>query len=105
MTQELRLSYHAPNVLTTSVHPNWVRTPLLAPLARELEKRGAVVMEPAAVADAVVNQLFSCRGAHVFLPASAARGALIRALPNWAQESVRMGVARTIAESVEIGGM
>ncbi|KAJ4401710.1 hypothetical protein N0V91_007751 [Didymella pomorum] len=105
LNQELRLSYNAPNVLTTSIHPNWVRTPLLAPVSQELEKRGAVVMEPSDVADAVVKQIFSCRGAQVFLPSAAGRSALIRALPNWMQEGVRMGVARTITESVRVGGM
>ncbi|KAJ4340848.1 hypothetical protein N0V87_002202 [Didymella glomerata] len=105
LTQELRLSYNAPKVLTTSIHPNWVRTPLLVPVEQELKKRGAVVMEPADVADAVAKQIFSCQGAQVFLPSSAGRSALIRALPNWMQESIRMGVARTITESVKIGGM
>jgi all-trans-retinol dehydrogenase (NAD+) len=75
------------------------------PVEQELKKRGAVVMEPADVADAVAKQIFSCQGAQVFLPSSAGRSALIRALPNWMQESIRMGVARTITESVKIGGM
>lgn len=92
-------------MLTTSIHPNWVRTPLLAPVEQELVRRGAVVIEPGDVADAVVAQIFGCRGAQVFLPEAAGRSALIRALPNWAQEGIRMGVARTITESVRIGGM
>ncbi|KAF3050804.1 hypothetical protein E8E11_002149 [Didymella keratinophila] len=105
LNQELRLSYNARNVLTTSIHPSWVRTPLLAPVEQELKKRGSAVMEPSDVADAVVNQVFSCRGAQVFLPSSAGRSALVRGLPNWMQEGIRMGVARTITESVKIGGM
>ncbi|KAF1923778.1 dehydrogenase/reductase SDR family member 8 precursor [Didymella exigua CBS 183.55] len=105
LNQELRLSYNAPAVLTTSVHPAWVRTPLLAPVEQELKKRGAVIMEPTDVADAVAKQVFSCRGAQVFLPGTAGKIAWIRALPNWVQERVRTGVSRTITESVEIGGM
>lgn len=92
-------------MLTTSVHPNWVRTPLLAPVEAELKKRGAVVLEPEDVADAVVNQVWSCRGAQVFLPGSAGKSSLIRALPNWVQEGIRTRLSKTITESVKIGGM
>ncbi|KAH6642453.1 hypothetical protein C7974DRAFT_301908 [Boeremia exigua] len=105
LTQELRLSYNAPNVLTTSIHPNWVRTPLLAPVEAELKKRAAIVMEPEDVADAIAKQVFECRGAQVFLPASAGRTSLIRALPNWMQERIRLGVSKTLTDSVKIGGM
>ncbi|KAJ4987516.1 short-chain dehydrogenase reductase 2 [Stagonosporopsis vannaccii] len=105
LNQELRLSYKAPGVLTTSIHPGWVRTPLLAPVVAELEKRGAAVMDAEDVANAVAKQVFGCRGAQVFLPESAWKSSLIRALPNWVQEGIRMGVSKTITESVEVGGM
>ncbi|KAJ4378651.1 hypothetical protein N0V86_005521 [Didymella sp. IMI 355093] len=105
LNQELRLTHSAPGVLTTSIHPSWVRTPLLAPVAQELAQRGAAIIEPADVADAVASQIFYCSGAQVFLPAAGGRSALVRGLPNWVQERVRMGLARTITESVKIGGM
>ena len=105
LNQELALSYKAPGVLTTSVHPNWVRTPLLAPVAAELEKRGAVIIEPVEVADAVVAQVLGARGGQVFVPGSAGKVSLLRALPNWVQEGVRKGVSKTITESVNVGGM
>lgn len=105
LNQELRLSYKAPGVLTTSIHPGWVRTPLLAPVVAELEKRGAAVMDAEDVANAVVKQVFGCRGAQVFLPEGSWKSSLIRALPNWVQEGVRMGISKTITESVEVGGM
>lgn len=87
------------------MHPNWVRTPLIEPVADELAKRGAVMIEPEEVADAVVAQVLSCRGAQVFVPRSAGKISLLRALPNWVQEGVRKGVSRTITESVAVGGM
>ncbi|KAF1363971.1 NAD(P)-binding protein [Lizonia empirigonia] len=105
LNQELALSYKAPGVLTTSVHPNWVRTPLIEPVADELAKRGAVMIEPEEVADAVVAQVLSCKGAQVFVPRSAGKISLLRALPNWVQEGVRKGVSKTITESVAVGGM
>ncbi|KAF2633503.1 NAD(P)-binding protein [Macroventuria anomochaeta] len=105
LNQELRVYYNAPSILTSSIHPNWVRTPLLAPVEAELKKRGVVVIEPEDVADAVLKQVFSCRGAQVFVPASAGKSSLVRALPNWLQESVRKGVSKTITKSVGVGGM
>jgi short-subunit dehydrogenase len=99
LNQELKHTYNAPSILTTSIHPLWVRTPLLAPVADELAQRGAVIIEPEDVADAIVNQVLRCAGAQVFVPGSAGKVSLLRALPNWVQEQVRSGVSRTITES------
>lgn len=70
-----------------------------------MKKRGTVLIEPAEVADAVAKQVLGCRGAQVFMPGSASKISLLRALPNWVQEGVRGGASRTITESVKIGGM
>lgn len=105
LNQELRHTYKTPGILTTSVHPSWVRTPLLIPVEAELAKRGAVMIEPEEVADAVVGQVFSCRSAQVFMPSSGSRISLLRGLPNWVQESVRGGVSQTIAESTKSAGL
>lgn len=61
--------------------------------------------EPDVVADAIVGQVVRCSSAQVFLPAQAARGSLLRGLPNWVQERVRRGIGKTIVESVEAGGL
>lgn len=82
-----------------------MRTPLIAPVEAEIKKRGAEIMEPEDVAKAIVKQVFDCRGAQVFLPQSAGKSSWIRALPNWMQEGIRMGVSKTITESVKVGGM
>jgi short-subunit dehydrogenase len=101
LNQELKLHYNSPNILTTSIHPNWVRTPLLAPVEQELRKRGSPIIEPTVVADAIVGQIMSCSGGQVFLPASVTKAALLRGLPNWVQESVRSDVSKTIQSSVK----
>ena len=44
-------------MLTTSIHPNWVRTPLIAPVEDELKKRGASITEPTVVADSIVKSI------------------------------------------------
>ncbi|KAF2789592.1 dehydrogenase/reductase SDR family member 8 precursor [Melanomma pulvis-pyrius CBS 109.77] len=97
LNQELKHRYNAPNVLTTSVHPNWVRTPLIAPFEKTLRAAGSPIIEPEEVADAIVAQIVSCSGAQVFLPSVASRSAFLRAFPNWLQEAVRSGVSKTIA--------
>ncbi|OAL55379.1 dehydrogenase/reductase SDR family member 8 precursor [Pyrenochaeta sp. DS3sAY3a] len=101
LNQELVHHYKAPNVLTTSIHPNWVRTPLLGPVEQELKQRGSVILEPTDVADAVSKQIESCRGGQVFLPQSIAKVSFLRGVPNWVQETVRMGVTKTISDSAK----
>ncbi|KAF1844675.1 dehydrogenase/reductase SDR family member 8 precursor [Cucurbitaria berberidis CBS 394.84] len=102
LSQELKHHYAAPNVLTTSIHPGWVRTPLLAPMEQELKQRGAAIIEPKDVADAVVASVERCAGGHVFLPASlGGTTALLRGLPSWVQELVRDGVTKTIYKSAK----
>lgn len=103
LNQELKHHYDAPNVLTTSIHPNWVRTPLLAPVEEELEKRNAVVIEPSVVADTVAERVFGCTGGQVFLPGSIGRISALRGWSNWVQERIRDGVSKTIYGSVAAG--
>jgi all-trans-retinol dehydrogenase (NAD+) len=101
LNQELRLHYNSPNVLTTSIHPHWVRTPLLTPLQDELQKGGEPILEPAVVADAVVESVMSCSGRQVMLPSSSSRASLVRALPNWVQENVRSSVSKLIRKCAQ----
>lgn len=100
LRQELPTHHSAPSILTTSIHPNWVRTPLLAPVEAELQQRGAAIIEPDLVADEIVAAITSCRGGQVFLPKGVGKVSLLRGLPNWVQERVRRGVGETIGESV-----
>ncbi|KAG9195693.1 hypothetical protein G6011_00814 [Alternaria panax] len=101
LNQELKLHYNSPNVLTTSIHPNWARTPLLAPVEEELKKRNTKIIEPTAVADAVVGRIMSCSGGQVILPSSSGKLSLLRGLPNWVQESVRSGPSKLIYKVVK----
>jgi all-trans-retinol dehydrogenase (NAD+) len=89
-------------VLTTSIHPGWARTPLIAPVEQELRARGEVISEPSEVADAVVGSIISCRGGQVFLPANYSNISALRGLPNWLQENVRDGVSQTILKSIKL---
>ncbi|KAF2711015.1 dehydrogenase/reductase SDR family member 8 precursor [Pleomassaria siparia CBS 279.74] len=99
LNQELKHRYNAPKILTTSVHPNWIRTPLIEPFEKALVAAGNPLLEPEDVADAIVRQIESCSGAQIFLPENANRSALLRGLPSWAQETLRSGVSKKILPS------
>ncbi|KAI8943739.1 hypothetical protein NX059_001719 [Plenodomus lindquistii] len=101
LNQELKLHYNAPNILTTSIHPNWVRTPLLGPVEQELQRQGSAIIEPTSVADTVVERVTSCAGGQVFLPSGISKISSLRGLPNWVQESVRKGVSKIIFNTVQ----
>lgn len=97
---EIRYKYpNALNVLTTSIHPNWVRTPLLAPFEDALKVAGSAVLEPQYVVDAIAKQIFKCAGGQVFLPPDVKTASALRGLPNWLQEMLRGGIAKTVLQA------
>lgn len=102
LNQELKHIYKAPNVLTTSVHPGWARTPLIAPVEEELRRGGAAISAPSEIADAVVKSILSCRGGQLCLPDRRGTVSVLRGLPNWVQEQVRDGVSQTILQSIKL---
>jgi all-trans-retinol dehydrogenase (NAD+) len=104
LSQELRQHYNAPNVLTTSIHPGWIRTPLLKPVIAELEARGSPVMEPEDVVDRIVERILACKGGQVFLPESVRWASMLRGAPNWLQDSVRSKTGKTIMDSSKAAG-
>ncbi|EUC39914.1 hypothetical protein COCMIDRAFT_110176 [Bipolaris oryzae ATCC 44560] len=101
LNQELRHQYNSPNVLTTSIHPNWVRTPLIASVEDELKKRGASIIEPTVVADSIVKSITSCSGGQVMLPSDISKITYVRGLPNWLQESLRDSVSKLINNGLQ----
>ncbi|KAI4594163.1 hypothetical protein KJ359_008705 [Pestalotiopsis sp. 9143b] len=86
---ELKHYYKSPNVLTTVVHPNFVRTPLVDDFAEHLESSGVRMMTPKQIADPVVAQIRSRRGGQLIIPRSASPIAGIRGWPSWLQELLR----------------
>ena len=93
LNQELKYHYKAPNVLTTSVHPLWVKTPLI----KDFEKgiKGPLI-DPQLVADNVVEQIIKAEGGQIFLPRMIKLVSLYRGIPNWIQEFVRASPSRDV---------
>jgi hypothetical protein len=54
------------------------------------------MMPPEVVADAVVKQVLSGRGAQLFIPPEQARFSNLRGWPNWMQELLRGLVAKSL---------
>uniref|UniRef100_A0A8H7TTY5 Short-chain dehydrogenase/reductase 3 n=1 Tax=Bionectria ochroleuca TaxID=29856 RepID=A0A8H7TTY5_BIOOC len=86
---ELRHRYKAPNVLTTIVHPHYVRTPCIGKYIEGLERHGFHLLEPEDVADKIVAQLMSRRSGELILPESEIMLSSFRAWPTWIQEPIR----------------
>ncbi|KAL1795523.1 hypothetical protein ACET3X_005747 [Alternaria dauci] len=62
LNAELKLHYKSPNVLTTSIHLTYARTPLIIPIEKGLKKAGEAIIEPSDIADAAFERIMSCRG-------------------------------------------
>ncbi|KAL1867650.1 hypothetical protein VTK73DRAFT_4049 [Phialemonium thermophilum] len=86
---EIRNVYRSPGVLTTVVHPSFVNTNMTAPAKQRIEARSGPMLEPRDVADAIVKQIGSRRGAQLIVPPSSAWLSGLRGFPNWLQETVR----------------
>lgn len=100
LTSELKHYYKAPNVMTTVIHPNFARTPLIANITEKLERSGVRMLTPEAIADATVAQLFSKRGGQVIIPKSATLVSGIRGWPTWLQEILRDVLGRASVSEV-----
>lgn len=100
LTSELKIWYKASGVKTTIAHPSWVRTPLIEEMIlrsgqdpKILEK----MLMPEEVAEVIVRQIISRRGAQLFIPSIAAPISWLKGLPNWVQELVRDAFGKTSA--------
>lgn len=76
-------------VACTSVHPNYVATPLVGPYEESLRREGVELLSREEVAGAIVRQVFSGKGAQIVLPRHLGWLAGLRGLPHWFQEVAR----------------
>jgi NAD(P)-dependent dehydrogenase (short-subunit alcohol dehydrogenase family) len=94
LASEIKHQYKAPSVLTSVIHPNFVRTPLLDGFSGRLERAGVRMLTSDRIADEVVAQIKSRRGGQLVIPSSATGISAIRGWPTWLQELVRDAVAK-----------
>lgn len=100
LTSELKIWYQASGVKTTIVHPSWVRTPLIEASIIQSGQDTRVLegmLKAEEVADVIVRQILSRRGAQLFIPGFAAPISWLKGLPNWTQEIVRDIFGKTSA--------
>ncbi|SPJ73365.1 related to a retinal short-chain dehydrogenase/reductase [Fusarium torulosum] len=95
LASEIKHFYKAPNVLTTVVHPNFVRTPLVEGFVDRLERGGVRLLTADDIAKEVVAQIKSRRGGQLIVPKSASVISGIRGWPTWLQELVRDMIGKT----------
>ncbi|KAK5636176.1 hypothetical protein RRF57_011888 [Xylaria bambusicola] len=95
LTSELKHCYGAPNVMTTVVHPNFVRTPLIENWADHLENSGVRMLTGEQVAEPIVRQILSRRAAQIIIPRSTIMISAIRGWPTWLQELIRDTLGRS----------
>ncbi|GAO13079.1 uncharacterized protein UV8b_03454 [Ustilaginoidea virens] len=89
LTIELQHIYKADNVLTSVVHPNFVRTPLIQDFGQQLEAGGVRMLTPDGVAGAITDQIFRKKGAQIIIPQHQAAISGIRGWPTWLQMFLR----------------
>ena len=97
LTGELKHVHKSPNVLTTVVHPNFVRTPLVQDFVGQLENSGVRLLTADDIASEVVAQIKSKRGGQLIIPSSVSRIAGIGGWPAWISELLRDTVAKSAA--------
>lgn len=93
---ELRQFYRSDNVLTSVVHPNFVRTPFLDSVDG-IGKMSIPMLTPEQVSDRVVAQIFSRRGGEVVVPKSQEMVTAIRSWPHWFQVLIRDSMGKEAA--------
>ncbi|CAH0052504.1 unnamed protein product [Clonostachys solani] len=93
---ELKHIYDAPNVLTTAVHTEFVKTPILKDQQAHLDKEGTFMLDSDFVADKIVDRIMSRTGGDLILPESHSFVAGLRAWPAWLQELARDKMGRRV---------
>ena len=88
------------NQVESSVHPMWVRTPMITePLGDKLSafEKKHTLLEPQAIADAVAKQLLSGSSGQLIIPTNYNYASGVRGWASWVQQVLRHGVNKNIS--------
>lgn len=88
LTCEIKHLYKARGIMTSVVHPDFVRTAMTVPHAARIE-RMQKMLAVEDISSPVLEQVFSGRGGQLVLPARLDILTGIRGWPNWIQEALR----------------
>ncbi|KAI5306032.1 hypothetical protein KEM56_002484 [Ascosphaera pollenicola] len=104
LTQELRWDYRADRVRTSLVHPNWLSTPMTAPMfAQKAFKTFGASIFVEDVAREIVKQIINQVSGQVIIPKSVTFLSYVRAAPNWFQERLRGFPSRNLIKVRQLG--
>jgi len=93
LRQELDHRYNSPNVRTSVIHPNFVRTPMTEMMIGQ-PGYPKTLLDPHDVADAIVHQILLGQSGQIFLPANLSLLSGIKGFPTWLQEKIRGGMRK-----------
>ncbi|KAJ5836060.1 hypothetical protein N7447_002086 [Penicillium robsamsonii] len=96
LRQELKYWYKAPNVRTSSIHPLWVRTPLIEGFTQYEADFRQPLLDPKEVSQAVVDHIVTRTSGQTIVPRRASAVGSLRALPLWLQEAMRSYLSRIV---------
>jgi hypothetical protein len=97
LQQELRTFHNAPEIKCSVVHPTFADTPMVAKFKDSLAKTTAKLITPESVADAVVKQVLSGRGAQIVLNGNLPYFlTTLRAWPHYLSGIILMGANRAM---------
>lgn len=88
LASEIKHVYKSRGVVTSIVHPNFVRTPMTIPHADVIE-RAQKMLTVEDVTGPMLNQIFSGKGGQIVVPGHLAFLSGMRGWPSWLQESLR----------------
>lgn len=88
LTTEIKYHYKSPGILTTVVHPSYVRTPLLDEHSQRLEDVGVKLLDSEYVAEQIVGRIKGRRGGQLIIGAPGYLAGM-RGWPTWVQEAIR----------------
>jgi NAD(P)-dependent dehydrogenase (short-subunit alcohol dehydrogenase family) len=95
LTCEIKHVYKAPGIITTVVHPSWVRTNMTKEHTDKIERgQGKITLTPDDIASPVLKHIFGRMGGQLIVPSQMSSVSGIRGWPNWVQELVRDGIGR-----------
>jgi short-subunit dehydrogenase len=113
LRQELKFWYDAPNVrtrlvsndrkmeyrqliITSIVHPLWVKTPMIKGFTEYQAEFGQELMSPKVVSQAVLEHIFERKSGQIVLPRHLRVAGSLRAFPLWLQEPVRSFFSKVV---------